>query len=84
MKWNEIVNMIVPLLAAAIGWLIGQIISIDNRLTKIESSMPVLIAPDGTINDSPASAKERMQIREDLNKEITDLKIRLSVIEEAK
>lgn len=82
MKLTDIIPIAFPILAAAVGWLVTQLISVDNRVTKIESVMPVLVAPDGTPSDSPASAKERAKIREDMMNEINDLKIRLSVIEQ--
>lgn len=81
---SDIIPIAMPILAAAVGWLIAQIILLDNRVTKVETVMPVLIAPDGTPSDSPQSAKERMQMKEDLLAEIHDLKIRLSVMEQKK
>lgn len=84
MKMSDIIPIAMPILAASVGWLIAQIILVDNRVTKIETVMPVLVAPDGTPSDSPQSAKERMQMKEDLLAEIHDLKIRLSVMEQKK
>jgi hypothetical protein len=84
MKMSDIIPIAMPILAAAVGWLIGQIILIDNRVTKIESVMPVLVAPDGTPADSPDSERQRAAIKEQLMTEINDLKIRLSVMEQEK
>lgn len=81
---SDIIPVAMPILAAAVGWLVAQLILVDNRVTKIESVMPVLVAPDGTPSDSPQSAKERAQMKEELMAEIHDLKIRLSVMEQKK
>lgn len=83
-KFADLLPIAFPILATAVGWLIAQLISVDNRITKIEAAMPVLIAPDGTANDSPQSAKERAAMKEQITNEINDLKIRMSVLEQKK
>ena len=80
-NWGDILKGAVPILVACIAWLLGQVSAFETRLTKIESSMPVLITPDGVPTDSPLSAKARAEMREHLTSEINELKVRVGVIE---
>ena len=82
MNWGEILKMVVPILVISIGWLLGQVSSFSNRLISIESKMPALITSEGTPTDSPLSAEKRAKMREDLQKEINDLNVRLRLLEE--
>ena len=82
MNWGEILKMIVPILVISIGWLLGQVSSFSNRLISIESKMPALITSEGVPTDSPLSAEKRAKLREDLQREINDLNVRLRLLEE--
>ena len=81
MNWQDVLKAIIPIVVAALAWLLGQVNAFETRLTKIEASMPVLITPDGVPTDSPLSARERGALREHLTSEINDLKVRVGVIE---
>ena len=82
MNWGEILKMVVPILVISIGWLLGQVSSFSNRLISLESKMPALITNDGIPTDSPLSAERRAKMREDIQKEINDLNVRVTLLEE--
>jgi len=82
MNWGEILKMVIPILVVSIGWLLGQVSSFSNRLISIESKMPALITSEGIPTDSPLSADKRAKMREELQKEINDLNVRLRLLEE--
>lgn len=82
MNWGEVLKMVIPILVVSIGWLLGQVSSFSNRLISIESKMPALITSEGVPTDSPLSAEKRAKLREDLQREINDLNVRLRLLEE--
>ncbi|NDD53995.1 hypothetical protein EBZ39_08980 [bacterium] len=82
MNWGEILKMVIPILVVSIGWLLGQVSSFSNRLISLESKMPALITSEGVPTDSPLSAEKRGKMREELQKEINDLNVRLRLLEE--
>ena len=82
MNWGEILKMVIPILVVSIGWLLGQVSSFSNRLISIESKMPALITSEGVPTDSPLSAEKRAKMREELQREINDLNVRLRLLEE--
>jgi hypothetical protein len=82
MNWGEILKMVIPILVVSIGWLLGQVSSFSNRLISIESKMPALITSEGVPTDSPLSAEKRAKLREELQREINDLNVRLRLLEE--
>lgn len=82
MNWGEILKMVIPILVVSIGWLLGQVSSFSNRLISIESKMPALITSEGVPTDSPLSAEKRAKMREDIQKEINDLNVRVRLLEE--
>jgi len=82
MNFGEVLKMVIPILVVSIGWLLGQVSSFSNRLIALESKMPALITSEGVPTDSPLSAEKRAKLREDLQKEINDLNVRLRLLEE--
>ena len=82
MNFSEILKMVIPILVVSIGWLLGQVSSFSNRLIALESKMPALITSEGVPTDSPLSAEKRAKMREELQKEINDLNVRLRLLEE--
>ena len=79
---QDILKAVLPILVAAIGWLLGEVGSFNTRLTKIEGSMPALITPQGTPTDSPVSAEARHKLKEDIYKDLHDLQVRIKLMEE--
>jgi len=82
MNWGEILKMVVPILVISIGWLLGQVSSFSNRLISIESKMPALITSEGVPTDSSLSAEKRQKIKEEIQREINDLNVRVTLLEE--
>ena len=79
---QDILKAVLPILVAAIGWLLGEVGSFNTRLTKIEGSMPALITPQGTPTDSPLSAEARHKLKEDIYRDLHDLQVRIKLMDE--
>jgi hypothetical protein len=82
MNMQKIVDMLFPVLLAAVGWLLSEIASFQNRLIEIESKMPILITEEGVPTDSPVSAARRQDMKDDIMEDIHDLQVRVKLIEE--
>ena len=82
MNFGEVLKMALPVLVAAIAWLLGQVTSFSTRLTKIEGQMPALISDEGVPTDSPISADRRSRLKEEIYKDIHDLQVRVKLLEE--
>jgi hypothetical protein len=79
---QKIVDLLFPVLLAAVAWLLGEITSFQNRLIAIESKIPMLITNEGVIIDSPQSAAARQELKDDLMHDIHDLQVRVKLMEE--
>jgi hypothetical protein len=73
---------IIPIALSAIVWLLGQVGSFSERLTKIEGQMPALITSQGVPTDSPLSAERRHAMKEEIYNDIHDLQVRIKLMEE--
>ena len=82
MSWADALKAIIPIVVACIAWLLGQVASFSERLTKIEGSMPALITKEGVPTDSPISAERRVQQREQLMMHIHELQVKVRLLEE--
>jgi hypothetical protein len=82
MNMQKIVDMLFPVLLAAVGWLLTEIASFNNRLIAIESKIPILITEDGVPTDSPISASRRQQLKDEIMDDIHDLQVRTKLLEE--
>jgi len=82
MNWQDVMKAVIPIVVAALAWLLGQVSEFATRLTKIEGSMPALITPNGVPTDSPLSAEARHKLKEELYKDIHDLQVRVKLMEE--
>ena len=82
MNMQKIVDMLFPVLLAAVGWLLAEIASFNNRLMSVESKMPALITPEGVPTDSPLSAARRQELKDDIMEDIHDLQVRVKLMEE--
>jgi len=82
MEMGKIAEKLFPVLVAAVGWLIGNLTSIQHDITDIKSKMPALITSDGRPTDSPISAEARHKLKEEIYKDIHDLQVRLKLLEE--
>lgn len=82
MNWSDVLKAVIPIVVAALAWLLGEVSSFNTRLTKIEGQMPTLITPQGVPTDSPLSADARHRLKEELYKDLHDLQVRLKLMEE--
>jgi hypothetical protein len=82
MNMQDLLKAVIPILVACIAWLLGQVSSFQERLTKIEGKMPALITNEGVPTDSPISAERRYLLRKELEKELVDMNVRLRLLEE--
>ena len=82
MNWSDVLKAIIPVVVMSLAWLLGEVSSFNTRLTKIEGQMPALITPQGVPTDSPLSAEARHKLKEALYRAITDLHVRVKLIEE--
>ena len=82
MNMNRIVELALPILVAAVGWLLSEVASFNNRLIAIESKMPILLTPEGVIISSPQDSAARQVLKEDLLDKIHDLQVRVKLMEE--
>ena len=82
MNMQDLLKAIIPIVVVCMGWLLGQVSSFQTRLTQIEGKMPALITSDGVPHDSPISAEKRHALKTDLQKEISDLHVRVKLLEE--
>jgi hypothetical protein len=82
MNMQDIMKAIIPIALSAIVWLLGQVGSFSDRLTKIEGQMPALITAQGVPTDSPLSAERRHAMKEEIYKDIHDLQVRVKLMEE--
>ena len=82
MNMQDILKAVIPIIVAALAWLLGQVSSFQTRLTQIEGKMPALITSEGVPTDSPISAEKRHVLKAELHKEIQDLHVRVKLLEE--
>jgi len=82
MNWSDVLKAVIPIVVMSLAWLLGQVNSFSERLTKIEGSMPALITKEGIPTDSPISAERRHVMKEEIYKDIHDLQVRVKLMEE--
>ncbi len=82
MNMQDLLKAIIPILVACIAWLLGQVSSFQDRLTKLESKMPALITNEGVPTDSPLSAEKRHTLKAELYRDIQDIHVRVKLLEE--
>ena len=82
MNWSDALKAVIPIVVMSLAWLLGQVNSFSERLTKIEGQMPALITKEGVPTDSPLSAEKRHALKEELYRDIHDLQVRLKLMEE--
>lgn len=82
MNWSDVLKAVIPIVVMALAWLLGQVNSFSERLTKIEGAMPALITKEGVPTDSPISAERRHIMKEQIYADIHDLQVRLKLMEE--
>lgn len=79
--FSKIINMVFPIVIAAIGWLLSQITTLNTKVQDLESKMPMLITAQGIPTDSPISAEARYRLRDELTKQINEMAVRVRILE---
>lgn len=82
MNWSDVLKAIIPIVVMSLAWLLGQVNSFSERLTKIEGQMPALITKEGVPTDSPISAERRHIMKEQIYKDINELTVKVKLLEE--
>jgi len=82
MNWADVLKAVIPIVVASLAWLLGQVNSFSERLTKIEGSMPALITSQGVPTDSPISAERRHSMKEEIYRDIHELQVKVKLLEE--
>ena len=82
MNWADALKAVIPIVVMSLAWLLGQVNSFSERLTKIEGQMPALITKEGVPTDSPVSAERRAMQKEQLMQHINDLQVKVRLLEE--
>ena len=82
MNWSDVLKAVIPIVVMSLAWLLGQVNSFSERLTKIEGSMPALITKEGIPTDSPISAERRAAMKEQLMQHINELQVKVRLLEE--
>lgn len=82
MNMQAIITSLIPVLLAAIGFLITSINGIENRMYQVESKMMQLISPDNQVVPSPENAFQRQVIREEFMMKHMETLSRLKLLEE--
>lgn len=82
MNWSDLLKAVIPIVVASLAWLLGQVNSFSERLTKIEGSMPALITKEGIPTDSPISAERRHVLKEEIYRDIHALQVKVQLLEE--
>jgi hypothetical protein len=82
MNMEKITSMLFPVIVSAIAWLLTSMASIQSDLIAIKSKMPNLITEQGVPTDSPISAEARARLKEELKGQISELSVRVRLLEE--
>ena len=82
MNWSDALKADIPIVVMSLAWLLGQVNSFSERLTKIEGQMPALITKEGVPTDSPISAERRAIIKEQMMQHINELQVKVRLLEE--
>jgi len=82
MNWSDALKAVIPIVVMSLAWLLGQVNSFSERLTKIEGQMPALITKEGIPTDSPIPAERRAIMKEGLMNHINELQVKVRLLEE--
>jgi hypothetical protein len=79
---GKITGSLLPVLLAAMWWLISSINHLQLEINSLKGNMMLLITPNGTIIPSPGNREARSELKEELVERLTDLHVRLKLVEE--
>jgi hypothetical protein len=72
---------LVPVLLAAMWWVISSIGEIQSDIQLIRANQMQLISPSGVIVPSPGNAFARQELKEEILEHIHDLQVRVHLLE---
>ena len=78
---SKLANMAFPVVVAAITWVVSGVNALHMDVQDIKGKMPLLITPQGVPTDSPLSADARYRLRDEIFKEVNDLRVRVRLLE---
>jgi len=82
MDLSKITSMLFPVIISAIAWMLSSLSGMQADLIDIKSKMPILITEQGVPTDSPISAEQRSKLKEELRQQISELNVRIRILEE--
>jgi len=82
MNWSDALKAVIPIVVMSLAWLLGQVNSFSERLTRIEGQMPALITKEGVPTDSPISAERRAVLKEQMMLHVNELQVKVRLLEE--
>jgi hypothetical protein len=82
MNWSDALKAVIPIVVMSLAWLLGQVNSFSERLTRIEGQMPALITKEGVPTDSPISAERRAVLKEQMMQHVNELQVKVRLLEE--
>lgn len=82
MNMEKITSMLFPVIVSAIAWMLSSLSNMQADLIDIKSKMPILITEQGVPTDSPVSAEQRAKLKEELRQQISELNVRIRILEE--
>jgi hypothetical protein len=82
MNWSDALKAVIPIVVMSLAWLLGQVNSFSERLTRIEGQMPALITKEGVPTDSPISAERRAILKEQMMQHVNELQVKVRLLEE--
>ena len=74
---------LVPVLLAAMWWVISSIGEIQSNIQLIRANQMQLISPSGVIVPSPGNAFARQELKEEMLEHIHDLKVRVHLLDKS-
>jgi hypothetical protein len=74
---------LVPVLLAAMWWVISSIGAIQSDIQLIRANQMQLISPSGEIIPSPGNAFARQELKEEIIERLSDIHVRLRLLEES-
>ena len=72
---------IIPVLLAAMWWIISNVNSLRSDIQLLQAHMMMLVDPQGQIIPSPGNAFARQELKEEIIERIADLHVRVKLLE---
>jgi len=79
---GKVTGSLLPVILAAMWWLVSSINTLQLEINSLQANMMMLIDPQGQIIPSPGNREARGVLKEELVERITDLHVRVRLLEE--